>query len=705
MRSNLRDAESRNARWPPFSTNHVNPYRAEGEDMSLPRTATEFTIAAAVAVKRLAINRLMLVGAGALVVTAALTLTGKTPLAVAQEPAPPPTKALEGPSARFEWSMPDRYQRGWQAWNETEERYDGSYVRPRYWSVVVDACGSSGNGDAITEYDLTITGVGFSFRTNRRSSRCLQRFDNLDRLGEYDVTLKVRTARAASQPRTERIELRDYLVVSIGDSMASGEGVPDTPGLYTFGSTLPQTAGTLTRLFNGDIRLHTERAAEWKNRRCHRSARGGHALTASALERRDSKSSVTFVSLACSGAEIGHLIDKNYEGRQPLPRSGTVPPQLEVLKGLVGAGSGSRGRLIDALLLASGVNELGLADIVQACALNWNTVHGNGDPDCVYDSGASVKLTPGGTVDQSFGKLAEKLDSLDVADVYITDYPGAPFGESRGGCGLLGLPGIGIESREAQAMAGVGLQLYWATGRAAVANGWNWVPGMSNAFAGHDYCASDPYLVSLEASLLRQGTIFGAVHPNTIGHAKLANLLLDAIVFRPQLPHWHARLVVQDVRVEPDFHGPTLRRADQTGPGAEETGQPPPPPPPSDRYSFDFELRTIPNWPAGIGHRFTIPKTSTGQWIKVPAELGTFEVDLYDPPRPPRYPTSVDFLTYGPGGTLPGYYTAAQSYGSGCHELSHATGWSIRYRVEVTRVDGRPHGPATALPPCQQTKK
>jgi hypothetical protein len=678
--------------------------------MSLPRTATEFTLAAAVVVKRLAINRLFIAGAGALVVIVALTLSGQTPSAVAQEPAPPPTKALVGPSARFEWSMPERYGLGWQAWNETEERYDRDYVRPRYWSVIVDGCASSGKGDAITDYDLTITGVGSSFRANRRSSRCLQRFDNLDRLGSYDVTLVVRTARAASQPRTERIELRDHLVVSIGDSMASGEGVPDTPGLYTFGSSLPQTTATLARLINGDIRLHTEQAAEWKNRRCHRSARGGHALAASALERRDPKSSVTFISLACSGAEIAHLIDTNYEGHQPPPGSGTVPPQLDVLKELVGAGPGSRGRRIDALLLSSGVNELGFADIIIACAFNWNSPlnapTGSGDPDCVYDSGASKKLTPGGKVDVAFAKLAEALDrTFDVADVYLTDYPGAPFGESRGGCGLLGIPGFGIASREAQAIASVGLQLFWATGRAAAANGWNWVPGMSNAFAGHDYCASDPYFVSLEASLGRQGNIFGAVHPNTTGHAKLANLLLDAIVFRPQLPHWHARLVVQDVRVEPGVHGTTPRRADQTGPGTEETGQPPPPPPPSDRYSFDFSLRTIPNWPAGIGRRFTIPKTSAGQWIKVPAELGTFEVDLYDQPRPPRYPTSVDFLTYGPGGTLPGYYTAAQSFGSGCHEFSHAAGWSVRYRVEVTRVDGRPHGPVTALPPCQQTKK
>ena len=619
----------------------------------------------------------------------------------AQEPIRPRQPILAAPTARFDWSVPERYERGWAAWNEQSEEYDDSYVRPRRWSVVVDACSSSGAGSAITEYDVNIAGVGHDFRTRSRRTRCRRQFDNLRRLGSYNVTVIVRTARDASAPRTQRIELSDHLVVSLGDSMASGEGVPDTPGVYTLGETLTQTTSTLARVFSGNVRLSTKKAADWKNRRCHRSARAGHALTASALERRDPKSSVTYISLACSGAEIAHVIDKEYAGIQPLPNSGKVDPQLEVLRELVGSGSGTRGRRIDALLLSIGVNDLGFSGIVKSCAKNWNTAHGSGDPHCVYDSGASSKLTPGGTIDQSYAKLGEALrDSLDVADVFITDYPGAPFGQSRGGCGLLGIPRFGIASREAAAMAGVGLQLYWAVGRAAAASGWNWVPGMSNAFAGHDYCAAEPYLVSIERSMVQQGTYFGAVHPTRTGHVALANLLLDSIRFRPSLPHWRARVVVQSVRVEPGVQN-TLRRAEQ-GPGRDETGELPPPPPPSDKYGFDFSVRTIGNWPFGVGRRFTFPKTSAGQWITVPAELGAFELDVYDAPRPPRYPTSIDFLTYGPGGTLPGYYTLAQRFGLGCHELTHPVGWSIRYRIEVTLVGGGPGRPAETLPACAE---
>ncbi len=640
-----------------------------------------------------------------LVVAGCASLVGAAP-ADAQEPAPaPPPHLAEPPTARFDWSVPERYALGWNAWNEQSEHYRTSYVRPARWSVSVDACSSSGGSLTITDYDVTIAGVGFDFRTRSHDTGCRRVFDNLPRLGKYDVTTVVRTSGGASSPRTLRIELRDHLIVSLGDSMASGEGVPDESGVYTSGSTLTQTLGTLSRIFNGDVRLHTEVAAEWKNRRCHRSARSGHALAAWALERRDPKSSVTYISLACSGAEIAHVIDTEYAGIQPLPNSGKVPPQLDALRGLVGAGQTSRGRTVDAVLLSIGVNDLGFSDIVQSCATNFNTVHGDGDPYCVYDSDASAKLTPGGSIDQSYARLGSALrDRLDVAEVYITDYPGAPFGQSRGGCGLLGIPEFGIASREATAMAQVGLQLYWATGRAASASGWNWVPGMSKAFTGHDYCAATPYLVSLESSLLRQGTIFGAVHPTRTGHATFANLLLDSVVFRPALPHWRAKLVVRSVRVDSGVWTARSREAQEPDPG--DTGEPVPPPPPSDRFSFGFSVRTIPNWPGATTHSFTVQKTDTGRWISVPSELGTFELDVYDAPRPPRHATAVDFLTYGPGGTLPGYYTQAQRFGLGCHEQAHpAAGWAIRYRIEVRLVGGGPTAPGGQLPPCVQYTK
>ena len=633
--------------------------------------------------------------AGALAVTAALSAAAGR--ADAQppphgEPIPPTAPSLEAPTAHFDWSVPERYHLGWDAWSDSGAEYSDGYVDPGRWQLMIDACRSSGGGESIVDYDILVDGVGFDFRNRTRGAGCRRRLDNLRRLGNYDVTVIVRTQRGASLPRTERIELRDHLVVSLGDSMASGEGVPDTPGEYTLRGNPQKTVATLARLYNGQVQLDTVKGAEWKDRRCHRSARAGHALAALALERSDPRSSVTYVSLACSGAKVAHLIDADYAGIQPPPGAAKLPPQLEALRDLVG-GSGRR---VDALLMAIGVNDLGFAGIVQSCAMNWNGAHASGNPDCVYDAGVSPKLEPGGELEQSYARLGSALrDSLDVAEVYITDYPAAPFGQSRGGCGLLGIPGFGIAPREAQAMYTAGLQLYWAVGRAAADQGWNWVPGMTAAFEGHDYCAADPRLVQLETSLLEQGTIHGAVHPTRAGQAALGDLLQRSVVFRSRFPHWHAKLVVEQVRVT----NSTLRR--EPGQPTDDTGEPPPAPPPSDRYAFDFSVRTIPNWPAGR-LRFTIPKTSIGEWIAVAAAAGTFELDVYDAPRPPRLPTSVDFLAYGPKGTVSASYAQAQGFGVGCHELAHLNGWAIRYRIEVTRVGGPIGPPPEVLPPCRQ---
>jgi hypothetical protein len=96
----------------------------------------------------------------------------------------------------------------------------------------------------------------------------------------------------------------DYLVVSIGDSVASGEGNPDaTP--------------------------HT-----WLEPRCHRSLRSGAALAARAVELGDRHSVVTFVPLACSGATIEEGLLNPYDGIEKDASKGPLPPQVDQLLAL-----------------------------------------------------------------------------------------------------------------------------------------------------------------------------------------------------------------------------------------------------------------------------------------------------------------------------------------------------------------------------------
>src|SRR3546814_5953796 len=65
-----------------------------------------------------------------------------------------------------------------------------------------------------------------------------------------------------------RVRAKDLLIVSIGDSMASGEGNPDG---YTW---VPALNNHIT---------------DWVYRRCHRSKTSGHALAAKAIEEASDK--------------------------------------------------------------------------------------------------------------------------------------------------------------------------------------------------------------------------------------------------------------------------------------------------------------------------------------------------------------------------------------------------------------------------------
>jgi hypothetical protein len=118
---------------------------------------------------------------------------------------------------------------------------------------------------------------------------------------------------AVGEHATADLKLRDYLVVSVGDSVASGEGNPDGPGPL------------------------------WLETRCHRSLQSGAAQAALAVERGDRHSVITFVPLGCSGATIHKGLLNEYAGIQRNARQGALRAQLDVVAKL--------GRPIDALLL------------------------------------------------------------------------------------------------------------------------------------------------------------------------------------------------------------------------------------------------------------------------------------------------------------------------------------------------------------------
>ncbi len=492
--------------------------------------------------------------------------------------------------------------------------------------------------------------------------------------GVYDVTYAVATGRGPEfgPATTERIELRDYLIVSLGDSLASGEGSPDANGDYEFTFT-----DGLDLVLDDRVKVTEKRPVRWQDRRCHRSARSGHALLAQQLEDRDPHSSVTFISLACSGAEVDKGVLGKYAGMEPQPGTSDLPAQVEVLRSLIRDGSGQR--RIDALLLQVGINDLDFSDIIVACAGNRDV--NAGSVHCMYDTGFSKKLT---ALRGRFERLGTTINRLfPRTEVYVADYPGDVF--KGGGCGLLGIPLHGITDVEGQAMSSGGLQLNAELQRLAWKSGWNYIGGITEAFSPHAYCSSSRWFNRIEESFRRQGNREGTAHPNHRGHEKFRDAFAPAVVLAPKTsPSYRVRLTIHRVRL-----GSVPGRDDWT--------------------HFDVKVQSRGDSLFTESRRSKVAKRGT---LLVPDQGPlTYTRLIYEGPQPPRQLKHLSFLVSGVGGTVPALHkpedsfkpTCIASAAGSCHITRTPQGRYLattpngKVAVEYS-LSIRPLNPATELP-------
>jgi hypothetical protein len=441
------------------------------------------------------------------------------------------------------------------------------------------------------------------------------------------------------------VQIRDYLIVSMGDSLASGEGNPDVPGSYD-----------VSLDWSLDLNIHTNRAAQWKDSRCHRSAKSGPALAAKAFEDASPLTSVTFVSVACSGAEVRHLYSDRYEGIAPIGSS-TVPPQIDAVAALVGPDSPRGGRSIDALLISAGINNLGFSDIIERCLLNNN--FSSGHTSCVSSDGIADKVYE---LRRQYAFLALIVSGKlpNAREVYLNDYPSRVF--EGGACGILSgtlngihVPSKGIDSAEAEEMQHWGDALNAKVVKATEdfrgdALRWNLVPDLTQPFGPHAYCDSPSWFTSLEQSVSNQGDMNGTAHPNATGHAAYGNLLRSAIVLNQATqPTARVTITLEAVKVSP-------------GGGT---------------FNVDPVFWRYQNDPSGETRWFHVPQN--GLWTPVPTAIGTYTYDMYVAPSSPRHAVSIGVML---GHILPIEHGRNDGYGVGEHELTHPTGkLAVRYRI------------------------
>jgi len=326
--------------------------------------------------------------------------------------------------------------------------------------------------------------------------------------GTYRVTLDVQAALGwgTATARLERdVAVEDLLVVAIGDSYASGDGSPERPREASGQEAVWGDAP-------GDVGAQAAHAA------AHRSTAAWAAWAALALERSDPATSVTFVSVAATGARVS---------RGLLPAAGGVaePGQLDQVAALVGE------RTIDALLVSVGGNDVGFARIVRGLV----DADPQADPVCYevdlenvwrsatdgdWNRGSALRFSlpaglgcreteeSGRPILPGLEGLPARLDelaaaieaTLDAPEVYLMEYADPTGGADGGRCPEIAgdlTPPFGfheIDTAEQEAaVARVLAPLNRVLEEAASRHGWEFVGGVAEAFAaGHGYCAEAP---------------------------------------------------------------------------------------------------------------------------------------------------------------------------------------------------------------------
>ncbi|WP_182909305.1 SGNH/GDSL hydrolase family protein [Microbispora sp. H13382] len=295
-----------------------------------------------------------------------------------------------------------------------------------------------------------------------------------------EVTAAVAGRTVSSGART--IEIDDRLIVSLGDSVAAGEGNPP-----------------------------------WIDRRCHRSAAAGGFQAALEMEKSDPRSSVTFVDLACSGATIEDGLIGGWTGIDPrgAEKRDPLPAQVGKAHELVGT------RTPDAVLLSVGANDIGFQDVAEACFL---PTHCAGSKAARKLPNALTKLS--NSYNRLAGELKEKLTPN--GPVYLTEYFNPLHDEQGRYCTILPFWSAD-ESRWAEAE--VVTKLNDVVRAAAARNGWTYVGGPASDFLPHGYCASHAakWVVTLSESGLGQRGVSGTFHPNGAGQDDYRRRISEAL--------------------------------------------------------------------------------------------------------------------------------------------------------------------------------
>ncbi len=311
------------------------------------------------------------------------------------------------------------------------------------------------------------------------------------KLGSYAVTAEELKGGVpdGTKAANEKVVVRDWLIVALGDSNGSGQGNP--PYLY------PQ---------------------------CDRSVISYQFQTAQYIEDHDPRSSVTFLWAACSGARSDQLWRNTYEGQEP-GQGTTLPPQLDQIHSRLVPSN----RKVDAVIMSVGINDLFFGQIMGFCTTYdtpaapkalWGSscekahvaksIDSQGYVERVLaveererpDARAGDRRPGQGASDRRSGCSTSSSTKLDPAHVFATQYPDETTDSDGSICNGTGPPPR-LPSTVWSWLKAVGAQLNSAVGK-TTGLGWTPVTGIAQEFTGHGYCSPETWFRTVAQSVISQ---------------------------------------------------------------------------------------------------------------------------------------------------------------------------------------------------------
>jgi hypothetical protein len=224
-------------------------------------------------------------------------------------------------------------------WNREEQQHNNcaDYISPKTHAVLVHLK-SAENGQALPaactwRFDLD-SGATFAVpNTGTTATASCDQEVEIDIPAANKATVSVEQAGQPSISTT--IQVKDLLVVGLGDSFSSGEGNPDVPAKMKWTTAVdqdPLVQNPRDELASEPSYIPVRKAdgdyfaAQWIDRACHRSAYSYQMLAALQLALKNPQQAVTFLGYACSGAEINQGLFNPWMGPENVPHKSHLKP-------------------------------------------------------------------------------------------------------------------------------------------------------------------------------------------------------------------------------------------------------------------------------------------------------------------------------------------------------------------------------------------